>query len=103
MNGSIGMETSLPAGITNLVRTGELTINELIEKMSVNPARILNINAGTLADGAAADIVLFDMDENYIVDVNELHGKSKNCPFKNRELYGKVKYTILDGKVVYKS
>ena len=103
MNGSIGMETSLSAGITNLVRTGELTINELIEKMSVNPARILNINAGTLADGAAADIVLFDMDENYIVDVNELHGKSKNCPFKNRELYGKVKYTILDGKVVYKS
>lgn len=102
-NGSIGMETSLSAGITNLVKTGCLTINELIRKMSVNPARILNIKAGSLMDGYPADIVIFDMDENYIVDVNELHGKSKNCPFKNREMFGKVKYTILDGKVVFKS
>ncbi len=101
-NGSIGMETSLSAGITNLVKTGALTINELIRKMSVNPAKILNIKAGSLMDGYPADIVIFDIDEDYIADVNELHGKSKNCPFKNREMYGKVKYTILDGKVVYK-
>ena len=70
--------------------------------MSTAPAEILNINAGTLANGAAADIVLFDMNEKYTVDVNKLHGKSKNCPFKNRELYGKVKYTILNGRIVYK-
>ncbi len=101
-NGSIGMETSLSAGITNLVKPGILTINELIKKMSTAPAEILNINAGTLANGAAADIVLFDMNEKYTVDVNKLHGKSKNCPFKNRELYGKVKYTILNGRIVYK-
>lgn len=102
MNGSIGMETSLSAGITNLVLPGYLTINELIKKMSTAPAKILNIKAGTLKDGSSADIVVFDMNENYIVDVNELHGKSKNCPFKNREMFGKVKYTILNGRIVYK-
>jgi dihydroorotase len=101
-NGSIGMETSLSAGITNLVKTGELTINELIAKMSTNPARILNLNAGTLAEGAPADIVLFDINESYTVNADRLHGKSKNTPFKGRELFGKVKYTLLDGKIVYK-
>lgn len=100
-NGSIGMETSLSAGITNLVKTGELTISELINKMSTAPARILGLNAGTLSKGAPADIVLFDINESYTVDVNKLHGKSKNSPFKNRELYGKVKYTILDGNIVF--
>lgn len=100
-NGSIGMETSLSAGITNLVKTGELTINELINKMSTAPAEILGINAGTLSTGAPADIVLFDMDESYTVDVNKLHGKSKNSPFKGKELCGKVKYTVLDGNVVF--
>ncbi|MCH5304041.1 MAG: dihydroorotase [Ruminococcus sp.] len=101
-NGSIGMETSLSAGITNLVKTGYLTIYELIEKMSTNPAKILNIDAGTLKQGTDADIVIFNMDQSYTVDVEKLHGKSKNSPFKGRELFGKVKYTLLNGKIVYK-
>lgn len=100
-NGSIGMETSLSAGITNLVKTGKLTIYQLIEKMSTNPAKILNIEAGTLREGAMADIVIFDINESYTVDVEKLHGKSKNSPFKNQTLFGKVKYTILNGEVVY--
>ena len=102
-NGSIGMETSLSVGITYLVKTGKLTLSELINKMSTAPAKILGINAGTLKAGAPADIVLFDPEENYTVDVNKLHGKSKNCPFKGKKLCGKVKYTLLDGEVVYKS
>lgn len=101
-NGSIGMETSLSAGITSLVSTGLLTINQLIEKMSTNPARILKICAGTLKIGAPADIVLFDINEKWTVDPDKLHGKSKNTPFKNMTLQGKVKYTIKDGEVVYK-
>ena len=100
-NGSIGMETSLSASITALVKTGRLTINQLIAKMSTNPAKILNIEAGTLKDNAMADIVIFDIDESYTVDADNLHGKSKNTPFKNRTLFGKVKYTILNGDVVY--
>ncbi len=101
-NGSIGMETSLSAGITYLVKTGLLSINQLIEKMSANPAEILGLNAGTLKAGAPADIVIFDPDENYIVDVEKLHGKSKNTPFKGQKLYGRVKYTLLDGRVVFR-
>ena len=102
-NGSIGMETSLSAGVTALVRTGKLTISELIEKMSTNPAKILGIEAGTLKEGAPADLVLFDINEEYTVDPEKLHGKSKNTPFKNLSLFGRVKYTLLDGKVVFRN
>ena len=69
--------------------------------MSLNPSKILNIPAGTLSVGANADVVIFDPDEEWIVDVNRLHGKSKNCPFKGETLKGKVKYTILGGEIVY--
>ena len=100
-NGSIGMETSLALGITCLVKRGLLTLDKLVEKMSVNPAKILGINAGTLAVGVDADIALVDLDEEWTVDVDKLHGKSKNTPFKGRRLYGKVKKTILSGNVVF--
>ena len=100
-NGSIGMETSLAVGITCLVKRGLLSFEKLVEKMSVNPAGILGINAGTLAVGAPADIALVDLDEEWVVDVDKLHGKSKNTPFKGRRLCGKVKKTILGGKVVF--
>lgn len=101
-NGSIGMETSLSVGITNLVKTGKLTISRLIDKMSTSPAKIINIPAGTLKIGADADMVIFDINESYTVDVDKLHGKSRNTPFKGKTLFGKVKYTVLNGQVVYK-
>ena len=100
-NGSIGMETSFSAVYTALVKTGKMTLKQLIEKMSYNPAKILNIPAGKLSVGENADIILVNLDESYVVDVNKLHGKSKNCPFKGLELTGKVKTTILDGNIVY--
>ena len=100
-NGSIGMETSLAVGITNLVKPSLLTFEQLIEKMSVNPAKILGLNAGTLSVGAPADIALVDLNEQWTVDVDKLHGKSKNTPFKNLTMTGRVKRTILGGKTVY--
>lgn len=100
-NGSIGMETSLSAALTFLVHTGRLKLGEVIDKMSCAPARILGIDAGTLKTGAPADIVLFDPEERYAVDIAKLHGKSKNTPFKGMELKGKVKTTICGGIVVY--
>lgn len=100
-NGSIGMETSLAVGITCLVKRGLMSFDRLVEKMSVNPAKILGINAGTLAVGAPADIALVNLDEEWTVDVDKLHGKSKNTPFKGRRLFGKVKKTILGGRVVF--
>lgn len=102
-NGSIGMETSFGVSYTYLVKTGLMTLSQLVEKMSLNPAKILGIPAGTLAVGANADIALIDTNEEWTVDVEKLHGKSKNTPFKGMTLTGKVKMTILGGKVVFDS
>jgi dihydroorotase len=101
-NGVVGLETSLAVGITYLVRPGFLTLGELIEKMTVNPARILNIKAGTLEVGSPADLVLFDQNESFTVDPSKLHSKSHNTPFKGMTLYGRVKYTISSGKIIYR-
>lgn len=100
-NGSIGMETSFAAAYTALVLTGVLTLAQLIEKMSLNPAKILNIPAGTLRSGANADIVLLDEQETWTVEPEKLHGKSRNTPFKGMSLTGRVKYTVCRGAIVY--
>lgn len=98
-NGSIGMEASLAATLTAL--QGKMSLSEILEKMSVNPARILGIPGGTLREGANADVVLFDPEKEWVVDPEKLHGKSKNTPFKGRKLKGKVVLTIFRGRVVY--
>lgn len=98
-NGSIGMETSLAATLTAL--QGKMSLSEILEKMSVNPARILGIPGGTLREGANADVILFDPEKEWVVDPEKLHGKSKNTPFKGRKLKGKVVLTIFRGRVVY--
>ena len=101
-NGSIGMETSLAAGITYLVKTGLLTLRELLRLMSTAPANLLHIPAGTLNPGAPADIVLFDPEEQWTVEPEKLHGKSRNAVFKGRILTGRVKLTVCRGKIVYR-
>lgn len=98
-NGSIGMETSLAAAHTAL--HGILSLEEIIGKMSWNPARILGIPAGTLKPGANADIVLFDPDLKWTVDENALHGKSRNTPFKGMTLSGRVLATVFHGRKVF--
>ena len=95
------METSFSASYTALVASGLISLYELIDKMSCKPAEILNRPIGTLKKGSAADIILIDESEKFTVDINKLHGKSKNCIFKNRELQGKVKMTVLSGRIVY--
>ena len=83
-NGSIGMETSFAVSYTYLVKTGLLTISELVEKMSTNPAEILGINAGHIKVGAPADLALVDLNEEWVVDVDKLHGKSKKYSFQGQ-------------------
>ena len=100
-NGSIGMETSFAGAYTALVKTGVLTLSQLVEKMSVRPAQILGIEAGRIGAGQTADIVLIDENEEWVVDENKLHGKSRNTPFKGMTLQGKVKVTVCGGRVVY--
>ncbi len=100
-NGSIGMETSLAASLTYLVHAGHLTLPQLVAAMSTAPAALVGIPAGTLSVGAVADVVLFDPDEEWTVDENRLHGKSKNTPFKGMTLKGRVKKTFCGGRLVY--
>lgn len=97
-SGIIGLETALSVGITYLIRNQHLTIMQLLEKMTVNPAKLYNIESG-IAEGKKCDLLIFDIDEKWIV--NEFYSKSSNSPFVGKELYGKVKYTICNGKVVY--
>lgn len=98
-NGSIGMETSLAAVWTALRK--RLSLSEVIARMSTNPAKILGIPAGTLKVGSLADIVLFDPEETWTVDPEQLHGKSRNTPFKGMELTGRVRATYLRGRKVF--
>lgn len=100
-SGIIGLETSLSLGITNLVKTGYLTVSQLIKMMTCNPADIFDLNGGTLDVGEYADLVLFDLNEKYIIDEN-FESKSSNSPFIGEALFGKVKYTICNGEIVYK-
>ena len=99
-NGIVGFETSLGLGLQYLVKTGVLTINELIEKMAVNPSRILGISKGTLSEGKIADIIIFDPEKEWTVDINELHSKSKNSPYDGFKLVGKPEYVIVNGEIV---
>ena len=78
-------------------------MSELIEKMSKNPSEVLGIAKGTLGAGHSADIVIFDPDSSWTVNIKELHSKSKNSPFDGFELYGKPEYVLVNGKVVINS
>lgn len=101
-NGVVGLETSLAAAVTMLLNTGKISRTRLVELMCVNPRRILGIKGGSLSVGADADITVFSEEEQWTVEPEKLHSKSKNTCFKEMTLSGKVKYTILDGKPVYK-
>ncbi|GFI22599.1 dihydroorotase [Lachnospiraceae bacterium] len=98
-SGIIGLETALALGITNLVDTGQLSVDTLIERMSTAPARLYHLMAGTLSEGASADLVIFDINASWTV--KEFASKSSNSPFVGQTLQGVVKYTIVDGKIVY--
>ena len=99
--GISGIETSFALSYTNLVRGGVLTLEQLADRMSTAPARILNLEGGVLEEGRVADIMLADLNEKYVIDSKKFVSKGKNTPFDGTEVYGKVKYTIVDGKVKY--
>ena len=100
-NGVVGLETSLAATLTQLYHTRKMTLAQIVRVMCVNPRTILGIDGGTLGIGDTADIAVVDLNEEWVVDPQKLHSKSKNTCFKGMTLKGKVKYTIVDGKVVF--
>lgn len=100
-NGIIGFETALSAEIMNLIDVGHISYIDLVKLTSYNPAKLLNMDKGVLEKGKVADITIFNPDEEYIYTKEMIVSKSKNSPFINKKLKGKVKYTIVNGKVVY--
>ena len=98
-SGIIGLETSLALSVTNLVKKGHLNLMEMLEKMTINPAKLYGLNLGKIEEGATADITIFNVDEEFTV--GKFFSKSLNSPFIGDKLYGKVKNTIYKGEVIY--
>ena len=101
--GISGIETSFSLSYTYLVKAGVLTLEQLADRMSTAPARILGLEGGALAEGAVADIMLADLNAKYVIDSKEFVSKGKNTPFNGTEVYGKVCCTIVDGDVKYRA
>ncbi|MDO4621624.1 MAG: dihydroorotase [Eubacteriales bacterium] len=100
-SGITGLETSLALGIRSLVQPGHITLLKLMELMSKNPAEFYRLKPDTIQPGAPADLVIFG--ENDLWTVDSFASKAENSPFRNRELPGKVYYTICRGSIVYRS
>lgn len=99
-SGIIGLETALPLAVTELVMKNRLSMIHMLSKFTSNPARYYKLNKGNLQVGKPADLCIFDPNQEYIVE--GFKSKSSNSPFLGRSLYGKVKYTIVGGNIVYK-
>ncbi|MHC4600969.1 MAG: dihydroorotase [Planctomycetota bacterium] len=97
--GVIGMESMLPIGVTELLEKGVLDLPRLITALTAAPARILNLDKGTLTDGADADVTLIDLKKEWVLEPGGFRSKSANCPFLGRTVRGKAVATIVGGKV----
>lgn len=101
-NGIIGFETALPAINTYLIDKNLLTEMDMVKLTSYNPAKLLNLDKGEIKEGKIADLTIYDPEESYIYTKDMIVSKSKNTPFIGKKLKGKVKYTIVNGNIVYK-
>lgn len=99
-HGAAGLETMLSAGL-RLVEAGHLPLIRLVEALSTAPSRILGLPTGTLSVGAPADVIVFDPEEPWVFARETMRGRSKNSPFDEARLTGRVKATIVAGKVVF--
>lgn len=98
--GAVGLETLLPAALT-LYHNEGASLSHLLEAMTAAPARILGLESGALKKGGAADLVLFDPDESFVVNAPELHSRARNTPFEGRTFEGRVLKTYVGGECVF--
>ena len=102
-SGMVGLETALAVTLTYLYHTGEMNLSDILRKMTINPACILRLpTKGRLSIGADGDMVIFDPDEEWVVEPSQFASRGRNTPFGGKTLRGKVKYTIVGGRVVYR-
>jgi len=100
--GIIGLENALASILGSLYHSKRLTLSETIALMTYKGAAICDLDAGTLSEGAAADICIFDPNQKWKVDPEAFKSKSKNCPWIGRTLKGQVKATFVEGKEVFR-
>lgn len=100
--GIIGLETAVPLVITKLIRENNFSFIDAFKKLTINPARILRLDAGELKEGKTADITIIDPEKRVHIDEIFISSRCKNTPFMGQDLYGSVEYTICSGKIVYK-
>ena len=99
--GIVGLETAFALTVTELL--GDyLDMKSLVERMSLTPAKLLKNGKGTLKEGSVADLVVADINEEYVIDSDKFLSKGKNTPFNGKKVRGKVLYTLCGGKVVFK-
>jgi len=99
--GIVGLETAVPLSIDRLVHAGRIRLSRMVELLSVNPARILNVPGGTLSEGAPADITIIAPDLKVKIEAAKLRSRSKNTPFDGWELRGGVAATLVGGRPLY--
>ena len=100
-SGMIGLETSLALTLTQLYHTKKLDLPGVFRRLSTNPADILHLARGHMSPGAVADLVVFNPDEAWTIDPEKFASKARNTPFAGRTVKGRVKYTIVQGEVIY--
>ena len=99
-DGAIGLETLLAAAL-RLYHNGEIGLMPLLEAMTINPARLLGLPSGRLEKGAPADLILVDLGQPWVVDKAQLQARSKNSPFDESRMQGRVLTTMVAGNTVY--
>jgi dihydroorotase len=99
-DGAVGLETLLPAAL-RLHHSGELPLLSIFRAMTLNPARLLGLHSGRLSKGAIADIILVDLNKPWVLNKDLLRSRSKNSPFDESKLQGRVLRTLVAGKTVY--
>ncbi len=102
-SGFPGLETALGVILTSLYHSGKFSLPEIIEKMSSNPAKVFNLNRGSLEVGKVADVVIFDPELEWAVDDKKFYTRGTHCPFVGKTLKGKAVATIVNGKIVMKN
>lgn len=100
-NGIIGLETLLPICVVALIEPGHLTWPQLIEKLTINPARVLGIDRGTLMVGSIADVTIIDPDVAWTIDPTRFKSKSRNCPYAGWKVQGRAHAVILRGEIKF--
>ncbi|WP_443747937.1 dihydroorotase [Asticcacaulis solisilvae] len=100
--GAIGLQTLLPA-LIGLHLDNDIALIDALRAVTINPAQMLGLEAGRIAEGAPADLILVDVEAPFALREKDILSKSKNSPFENRTLQGKVLMTLVDGRIVYQS